>query len=260
MDFHPECLIAERGKSSILLSLLLRTTLFWRRRVDHFEVLGLDQAKRLVEMGISAQRIEVKRNPSPVTFPADLAPLPLPSELRGGPGVILYSGNWGVAHDETTFIEGYARYFSMSRNPLRFWLNATGLKAERVEREFHFRDLPIYRSSLVPLEDLPRLLLAVDVHLVTLRDSFVGFVVPSKVHACIDSGKRVLFVGNEASEVHRLATEGLSSDRYRRVEVGDVDGLARALEELERQVASPSRSKNTQPVRTATGGVPAANR
>ena len=49
-DFHPECLIAERGRSGLLLGGLLRLTQFWRRRVDEFEVLGLDQARRLTEM------------------------------------------------------------------------------------------------------------------------------------------------------------------------------------------------------------------
>ena len=80
---------------------------------------------------------------------------------------------------------------------LRFWLNATGAKADRVERELRSRGVPVYRSSLVPLEDLPRLLLAADVHLVTLRDPFVGYVLPSKIHACIESGKRILFVGSQ---------------------------------------------------------------
>src|SRR5947209_17859405 len=46
-DFHPECLIAERGRSGPILGLLLRMTRFWRRRIDAFEVLGLDQARRL---------------------------------------------------------------------------------------------------------------------------------------------------------------------------------------------------------------------
>ena len=48
-DFHPECLIAERGKAGFLVNVLLRLTQFWRRRIDLFEVLGLDQARRLVE-------------------------------------------------------------------------------------------------------------------------------------------------------------------------------------------------------------------
>ncbi len=42
----------------------------------------------------------------------------------------------------------------------------------------------------VPLEQLPPLLIAADVHLITLRDAFVGYVLPSKVHACIEFRKK----------------------------------------------------------------------
>ena len=152
-------------------------------------MLGQDQAQRLREIGIADSRIEIKPNPSPVAFPAGLAPLPLPRELQGGSGVILYSGNWGVAHDEDTFIEAYTRYVAGSSNPLRLWINATGAKADRVERELRARGVPFYRSHLVPLEQLASLLIAVDVHLVTLRDAFVGYVLPSKIHACIEFGQ-----------------------------------------------------------------------
>jgi hypothetical protein len=235
-DFHPECLIAERGRSGLILRLLLRLTQFWRRRIDAFEVLGVDQARRLTDSGIAEGRISLKRDPSPVALAPGMVPLLLPNELRGGAGVILYSGNWGVAHDENTFIEGYAEYSLQSKLGLRFWLNATGAKADRVERELRSRGVPIYRSSLVPLADLPPLLLAADVHLITLRDPFVGYVLPSKIHACIESGKRILFVGSQTSDVHLLARHALSSDRYRRVEVGDVDGLVSALHDMERAV------------------------
>jgi hypothetical protein len=233
-DFHPECLIAERGRSGPILDLLLRLTRFWRRRIDEFEVLGVDQARRLAESGIAEGRIRMKRDPSPVTFTPKPCPPAVPNELRGGCGIILYSGNWGVAHDEKTFIEAYATYLLQSKQGLRFWLNATGAKADRVESELRSRGLPFYRSSLVPLADLPRLLLAVDVHLITLHDAFVGYVLPSKIHACIESGKRILFVGSESSDVHLLANGALPSDRYWRVDVGDIDGLVNTLLVIER--------------------------
>lgn len=242
MDFHPECLIAERGRSGLLLGALLRLTYFWRRRIAMFEVLGHDQAQRLREIGIADSRIEIKPNPSPVAFPSDLTPLALPDELQGSSGVILYSGNWGVAHDENTFIEAYARYVAGSRNPLRLWINATGAKADRVERELHTRGVPFYRSHLVPLEQLPSLLIAADVHLVTLRDSFVGYVLPSKIHACIESGQRILFIGGQTSDVHRLADSKLAAGRYRRVDVGDVEGAVVALKRLEDDVVMERRN------------------
>jgi hypothetical protein len=239
MDFHPECLIAERGRAGPLLQGLLFITKFWRRRIDSFEVVGRDQVQRLLDSGIPTDRICLKPNSSPVAFTRGLTPLPIPAALRKTSGVILYSGNWGVAHDESTFINAYAKYCSQSEAPLGFWLNATGAKADRVERELRSRGLPIYRSHLIPIESLARLLLAVDVHLITLRDAFVGYVVPSKIHACIQSGKRILFVGSANSEVHFLAS-ALPPDRYWRTDVGDVSGLQQALIGIEASVIGES--------------------
>jgi hypothetical protein len=250
-DFHPECLIAERGSSGPILRFLLHLSQFWRRRVDRFEVLGFDQARRLAESGIPDERIRLKRDPSPVVFRPGLQPLSLPHELRGGAGVILYSGNWGVAHDENTFVEAYSQYVQESKNALRFWLNATGAKADRVERELWSRDTPIYRSHLVPLEDLPRLLLATDVHLITLRDPFVGYVMPSKIYSCIDSGKRILFVGSASSDVHVIANNAVGADRYWRVDVGDVKGVVQTLHAIERAILSESGSARGQTTRFA---------
>ena len=113
-------------------------------------------------------------------------------------------------------------------------MNATGSKADRVADELRAKGVPFYRSSLVPLEDVPRLLSAVDVHLITLRDPFVGYVLPSKVHACIESGKSILFVGSQSSDVHLLASEALPDAKYHRIDVGDVNGLVQVLHQIER--------------------------
>jgi hypothetical protein len=72
--------------------------------------------------------------------------------------------------------------------------------------------------------------------LITLRDAFVGYVLPSKVHACIESGKRVLFIGSEQSDVHYLAKGVRGPAYYRRVDVGDVDGLVKVLHALEAEL------------------------
>jgi hypothetical protein len=86
----------------------------------------------------------------------------------------------------------------------------------------------------VPLADLPGVLLAADLHVICLRDSFVGFVLPSKVYACIESGRPILFIGSERSDVHSLCAEATASGRlaYRRVDVGDVAGVILGIEEL----------------------------
>src|SRR5262249_34510245 len=187
-------------------------------------------------VGIAEERIRLKRDPSPIVFSPRLRPLMLPDVLREGSGVILYSGNWGVAHDEDTFIEAYSEYFRQSPCGLKFWLNAVGAKADQVENELRRRDTFVYRTRPAPLAELPQLLIAADAHLITLRDAFVGYVLPSKVYACMASRKRIIFVGSESSDVHLLASAALTPVNYRRVEVGDVDGLVQVLYDIESAV------------------------
>jgi hypothetical protein len=112
------------------------------------------------------------------------------------------------------------------------WLNATGARADRVEARLRELGLPVHRSRPVPLADLARLLIAPDAHLITLRDEFAGYVLPSKVYGCIRSGRPVLFVGPEASDVHLLCRERLPGGRYLRAAVGDPAAVAAALEAI----------------------------
>ncbi len=229
-DFHPECLIAQRGSAGPMLRLLLWLTVFWRRRVDAFEVLGYDQMERLTEIGISRERIRLKRDPSPVTIPPATAPLPRPG-AADGKLLMLYSGNWGVAHDTHTFLAAYRKHHRDGSGRFVLWLNAVGAAVESVEAELNAYDLPYVRGTPVPLADLARLLVTPDAHLITLSDAFVGFVLPSKVHGCIESQRSILFVGSSRSDVHRLCAEHTRAP-YRRVDVGDVEGCAQALEAL----------------------------
>ena len=109
-------------------------------------------------------------------------------------------------------------------------LHGMGRQGEEYEEALRERGLPVHRSRPVPLADLARLLVTPAAHLITLRDEFVGYVLPSKVYGCIASGRQVLFVGSEASDVDLLCRERMPAGRYQRVEVGDVEGVAAALE------------------------------
>lgn len=230
-DFHPECLMAEMKRVPLPLRLFHRWTVFLRRRVARFEVLGEDQRRRLLDLGIRPERIVLKRDPSPVEIPADVEPLPAPEELEGRV-LLLYSGNFGVAHDHETFVEGYRRHHREGSGRVGLWLNATGAKADRVEEELRREGLPVHRSRPVPLEQLPRLLATPHAHLISLRDEFVGYVLPSKVYGCVQSGRAVVYVGSETSDVHLLCGQGLPAGRYFRADVGDAAAVAAALESL----------------------------
>jgi hypothetical protein len=238
-DFHPECAIAERGCTSVMLRMIYALTLFWRRRVTRFEVLGHDQAVRLQEIGVPPARIRLKPDLSPAIITPQTAPLPRPIS-SDDQVLLLYSGNWGVAHDYQTFLEAYRRHHRQGRANVLLWLNAIGSGAAKVEAALEAADLPFIRGRPVPLDQLASLLVTPDAHLITLSDPFVGYVLPSKVHGCIASSRPILFIGSERSDVHRLSAEGARGG-YQRVDVGDAEGCARALDSLGRAAGAAKR-------------------
>ncbi len=228
-DFHPECLIAAQPRPSLMLAALLRLTNFWRRRIDLFEVLGEDQLKRLSEAGIDRGRITLVRDGSPVSFDAGQAAEPLAADLSEA-CVLLYSGNYGIAHEVDTVAEGYRLHHRDGSGRVRLWLSAAGSGTEDLCRRFVADGLPFHRSAPVALAKLPGLLLSPDAHLVTLKDAFVGFVMPSKIYACLESQRPIIFVGSAKSDVDLLARR--AGAIYWRIDCGDPAGFAAALEQL----------------------------
>jgi hypothetical protein len=230
-DFFPECLMAEYPRVPLGLRFLYRLTSFWRRRVNKFEVLGEDQRRRLLEAGTPAGRIVLKRDPSPVAIPPGTAPLERPRDLAGY-RILLYSGNFGVAHDYETFLAGYRRHHREGSKRVALWLNAIGRKADGLEDILKREGLPHVRTRPLPLEQLGRLLVTPDAHLITLLDRLAGFVLPSKVHACIESRKRIIYIGPAGSDVHLLCQKRMAPGSYIHIAVGDADGVLRALENM----------------------------
>ncbi len=268
-DFHPECLMAERGllddagqvrwrPGGALLIAFHRLTVALRRRlVDRFEVLGQDQRQRLLAQGIAGDRIVLKRDPSPVEIPPGTAPLERPAELAGR-CVLLYSGNFGVAHDHQTFVAGYRLHHRQGSGRVGLWLNATGARADLVEKALRDEGLPLVRGRPLPLALLARLLVTPDAHLITLRNPFVGYVLPSKIYGCLASRRDILYVGSRRSDIHLLADA--AGGGYFQVETGDAQALAAALEALaDRAAASASAPPATAPAAATTATTPAAS-
>ena len=236
-DFYPEVLMAELGRRPWLLA-IERLTWFLRRRVDAFEVLGDDQRAILIAGGIAPDRIYLKRDIAPAEIRGDEVPIEIPGQLKDLQ-VLLYSGNYGVAHDSDTVVGGLIKYHSEGAGTFGLWLNAIGSRADLVEQQLREAGIPVVRSQPGQLEELPRLLVAADAHLITLRPEFSGIVLPSKVYGCIASRKPVLFVGPASSDVHVLCRDA-DLPAYEHVEVGDIDGFAAALDRLaERKLRIP---------------------
>lgn len=231
-DFYPEVLIAELGRRPLPLAFLERITWAMRRRVDIFQALGEDQRELLIAGGIAPERVVLKRDISPIPITGKEKPMLCPEPLSGH-RILLYSGNYGMAHEIDTVVEGLICHHRGGSGRFCLWLSGSGINIGRAEKRLRSADVPVARTEPVALQQLPSLLAAADLQLITLRSYFSGFVLPSKVYACIASRRPILFVGPESSDVHRLCTEA-ASIYYERIEPGDIGGFAAALERFAR--------------------------
>lgn len=230
-DFYPETVIASGRAPWLRATRSLVRCL--RRRADEIEALGRDQARRLTEDGVPAERIAIVRDVSPVDdWSAEPAGRPFPDDKV----TLLYSGNLGLAHDIETFCAAYERHHRAGSDRVRLWLNATGAQVDAVREFCSSRGLPIVATPPVPLEDLPSVLLAADAHLVLLRPAFWGYVLPSKIYACLESGRPIVYIGPTESDVHLLSSARVSP--YFQVAPGEVDAAANAFEQLADEVMS----------------------
>jgi colanic acid biosynthesis glycosyl transferase WcaI len=202
-DFYPETVLATGQAGWLkLLSPIFKAI---RRRADLIEVLGFDQQRRLIEDGVPADRIALLRDGSPVTITASTPPLRSPF----GPDdkILLYSGNLGVAHPIETFCEAYRQHIQDGPNRVRLWMNGTGARVADLVAFCRTHNLPLHVTPPVDLDQLASVLVTPHAHLILLGDAFWGYVLPSKVYACLDSGKPVLFVGPAESDVALLLSE-----------------------------------------------------
>jgi hypothetical protein len=224
-DFYPETALAA-GKAPWLRA--IAPAFHWlRRRADRIEALSDCQRRRLAQSGVDPSRVEVVRDGAPVRFTQGVSPAPRPF----GPqhAHLLYSGNLGVAHDWSSFAEAYRRHVHAGPNTVRLWLNATGTGVAPLLGYCSAHNLPVHHSQPGPLESLPGLLAAADAHLILLGEPFWGYVMPSKIYACLESRRPCLYVGPAESDIHALTS---FDDMHHSVRPGDVEGVERALEAL----------------------------
>ena len=105
-DFHPECLMATYGRVPICI----RVSPSPDRPAPTgrpLAVLGLDQARGCARSAFrGADRTQARPRTGHDHRPGASTSAPAVEGRR----LLLYSGNWGVAHEIDTFVEGYLRH------------------------------------------------------------------------------------------------------------------------------------------------------
>ena len=144
-----------------------------------------------------------------------------------GRSVVMYAGHVGLSQSLDLVILA-ARAFRDTRPEVMFVINGGG--AARPELEQQAGDLPNVRFvDMQPLERLPEVLAAADIHVVPLRAGLARSSVPSKMYSILAAGRPIVASVDEGTEVARTVEQagaGLA------VPPDDPEAFIRALAEL----------------------------
>jgi glycosyltransferase involved in cell wall biosynthesis len=142
--------------------------------------------------------------------------------------VVLYAGLHGLAQGLDQVLE--AAEILNAESSIQFVLIGDGPEKQRLVKQAQLRFLPNVRFlDPLPAEEIPPLLAAADVVLVTLKTRIDG-AVPFKLYEAMAAGRAVVLVAaGEAADIIRKHQAGIV------VEPGDVRGLTNALKTLHAQ-------------------------
>jgi len=121
--------------------------------------------------------------------------------------VLMYSGNFGKAHDWRTLAEGF-ELLAQSQKSVLLLVVGYGASYEAFKVWHHNKtEIPIRFLKHQPRADLHDMLSSANVHIVTQKPEFDGLVVPSKFYGIAAVGRPVLFIGSSTNEIADVITE-----------------------------------------------------
>lgn len=187
---------------------------------------------RILSKGIAPDRVVVVRDGTsiPTSQPdtGDPAVCESIGELRCGFSfVAVHAGNLGFYGAWTTLLKAAEILRNEDENTGFVFI---GDGANRKALEAAAGDLPNVRFlPFRPVEQVPHVMMAGDIHIVTVKRGLEGVVVPSKLYSILAAGRPVLVVAAKESDAARIVTEagcGMAADP------DDPGGVAEAIREL----------------------------
>ncbi len=199
-----------------------------RRRADSIVVLGGCMRDRLLAHGIPSEKLAIAHNW------ADEPTFPKNSFAGSGPLSILYSGNFGLAHDVETIAAAMLQYAQQGCTgndcEISFVFAGGGSRYAWLQ-EFCARHR-IGTAAFLPYCERSALatrLVGAHIGLVTQRHECLGSAVPSKTYAIMSVARPILFIGPRDATPARLIAEHNCGWQ---IDTGDVAGLMQLLGHL----------------------------
>ncbi len=164
-------------------------------------VLGEDTRERIIAKGIDPGKVLVVRDGAQMPQAIPNRDHPVAHEVRSGyPFVVLHAGNLGFYGAWETVVKA-ARM--LNGDGVGFVFVGDGAMRSQVESSANgckaIRFLPFH-----PPDQVPHVLAAGDLHLVTIRRGLEGVVVPSKLYPILAAGRPVLALAPEESDAARV--------------------------------------------------------
>lgn len=171
------------------------------RQAERVIVLGEDMRERVVAKGVDPARVIVVRDGTSVPAPVVPADHPAIREIRGSAEfVVLHAGNLGFYGAWPTLLNAAK---ILPENGIRLVFIGDG--ANRNQLEESSQGCPIVRFlPFRPVDEIPCVMAAGDLHVVTIRRGLGGVVVPSKLYSILAAGRPVLAVAPEDTDVARI--------------------------------------------------------
>ncbi len=203
MDLHPE---AEIAAGMLKEGALVARLLAWLdgtayRNADFVVDLGSYMRKRIARKGVSDAR---SHTVNIWGGRGDIAPWRGTNPLTQRLGlddrfIVMYSGNAGIVHDFGAILEAMRELRDDSR--IYFLFVGGGPRRCEVEQFAHREQLPNFMyQDYLPRELLRYSLAVAHVHLISLRQPFVGVSVPSKLYGAMASARPILYIGPKQCE------------------------------------------------------------
>jgi len=165
-------------------------------------VLGEDMRERIISKGVDPARITISRDAVPFPETVPTPDHPVVREIRGQfRFVLVHAGNLGFYGAWETLIQAAKLLESDGVGLVFIGEGAMKAKVEAMARDCkNVRFLPFR-----PANEVPYVMAAGDLHVVTVKLGLEGVVVPSKVYTILAAGRPLLAVATNKTEVARFA-------------------------------------------------------